>query len=117
MDHTPLQEALSRGDPHSVGSPAMHGLSQMPEQQQMPAGFAFPGEQPPAPGLGDRSTGRGMAAARSAVQEMQRQGLSVQNIQELVQNMQSLLSNVRVCSSASLRCSSQLVCVGVCVRA
>ena len=38
-----------------------------------------------------------MAAAHSALIEMQNQGLSYQNIEELVQNIQNLLNCLRVC--------------------
>lgn len=40
---------------------------------------------------------KSMAAARSALLEMQSQGLTYQNIQELVQNIQDLLNCLRVC--------------------
>lgn len=39
---------------------------------------------------------KSMAAARSALIEMQSQGLTYQNIQELVQNIQDLLNCLRV---------------------
>jgi hypothetical protein len=39
---------------------------------------------------------KSMAAARSALIEMQNQGLTYQNIEELVQNIQNLLSCLRV---------------------
>jgi hypothetical protein len=89
---------------HSHGGMSSPGFHDHPE-----ANFAHDVAPPPAaayamtPGPPCSVNGvqqQGMAAARSAVLEMQRQGLSVQNIQDLLQNMQSLLSTlpVRCCS-------------------
>jgi hypothetical protein len=108
----PLQESTSmlpQLSPHAADSFSPHMFSE-----------ARPGPAPPfqhdhslhsqecgmygAPSahFPDKATARqGMAAARSALAEMQRQGLTFQNIQELVQNMQHLLSMLRVRSAAS----------------
>jgi hypothetical protein len=78
--------------PHDPNAIAKHHAL----QEQFVAAFSC-GEVPPPPGYNQESPcGQGMAAARSAVMEMQRQGLSFANIQDLVQNMQHLLTSVRV---------------------
>ena len=49
------------------------------------------------PGQADDMNNKSMAAAHSALIEMQNRGLTYQNIEELVQNIQNLLNCLRVC--------------------
>lgn len=57
-----------------------------------------------APGQAEEMSNKSMAAAHSALLEMQNQGLSYQNIEELVQNIQNLLNCLRVRTLLRLAC-------------
>lgn len=114
QDFSPFsqQDALFPGDVAESQTPsfaAQHSHSQLrhgrfdqqhaPEAQHADAAAAAPLPPPPPPiavGLDDARGQHSMAAAQSALSEMRRHGLSVQNIQELVQNMQTLLATLRV---------------------
>lgn len=59
-------------------------------------GMGPPPRSPHAGPWQSEESSQSMAAARSALIEMQNQGLSYQNIEELVQNIQNLLNCLRV---------------------
>lgn len=64
---------------------------------------------------GEAHHSKSMAAARSALMEMQSQGLTYQNIQELVQNIQDLLNCLRVCLLSNLVCVHAGISTSSCV--
>lgn len=127
VTRTPLQDAASRqsdslvGSTHTSPSPVPYASpgsitdtvdpvgNAAPQQryqdqfyQSVPDDFVHrqhgPGALPTMRShAGEAHRSKSMAAARSALLEMQSQGLTYQNIQELVQNIQDLLNCLRVC--------------------
>jgi hypothetical protein len=92
-----------QASPVSTNHDDLHTHMQSPLSCQVPleCGDEMGGMCPPrsphgVPGQGDDMNNASMAAAHSALIEMQNQGLTYQNIEELVQNIQNLLNCLRV---------------------
>lgn len=83
-----MQNSLSCQVPHDCGDDM--------------GGMCPPRSPHSGPGQAEQMNNKSMAAAHSAVIEMQNQGLSYQNIEELVQNIQNLLNCLRVRASPGL---------------